>query len=261
MNRFSSNTALVTGASSGVGRAVAMALAQEGAAVSLLARRRDELEVTLSSIKREGAKALAVVADIRRPDDVNRAVAETRDALGEIDCLVNAAGVLRLGAIPSLSETDWDLLFDTNVKGAFLVSRAVLPQMQALGRGAIVNIGSVFAFAANRGSAAYAASKAALVALTKIMALDHIHEGIRINGVAPGALDTPMLTSFAKIAAPADPDSVLAASARLAPIRRLIRPEEVAALVLYLLSNEAQAIVGSIFTIDGGRLPILGSPE
>jgi NAD(P)-dependent dehydrogenase (short-subunit alcohol dehydrogenase family) len=259
MRQFVGKTALVTGASSGVGRAVAMALAKEGAAVSVLGRRQSELDATVSLIKKTGAaEVIRVVADVRMSTDVEKAVAETSAVLGNIDFVVNAAGVVRLGTILTFSEEDWDLLFDTNVKGAFLVSRSAIPTMQAKGGGAIVNIASVFAFAAVSGAAVYAASKAALVSLTRTIALDHARDGIRINCVAPGTMETPMLTALAEAMAPNDPKSVIAASARAHPIGRLVRVDEVASLVLYLLSDQSRAIIGSTFTIDGGRLAKLG---
>lgn len=250
---------MVTGASSGVGRAVALALAREGAAVAVLGRRARELEQTVARIRGEGGKAMAVVADVSSASDVEHAVREARNALGPVDLVVNAAGTLRLGTIAEMAETDWDLLFDTNVKGIFLICREVIPQMQIRGGGAVVNISSVFAFAAGKGAAAYAASKAAVVALTKTMALDHIEAGIRINGVAPGAVATQMLANLAQSARPDDPQSVLEEMARLQPIRRLIEPEEISSMALYLLSDDASAIVGSTIIMDGGRLAQLGA--
>jgi NAD(P)-dependent dehydrogenase (short-subunit alcohol dehydrogenase family) len=261
MSRFADKVALVTGASGGVGRCAATALAGEGAAVAAVGRDPGALAETVAEAGRAGGRAIAIEADLRVDADVRRCVAEVVAAFGGLDLLAHAAGVLRLGPVPDLDEDDWDLLFDTNAKSCFLLARHAVPIMRGRGGGAIVNVSSVFAHAAGPGSAAYAASKAAVVALTKVMALDHVGEGIRINGVAPGSMRTPMLEAVAAERAPQDPEAMLAAAGRLHPIGRLIEPREVADLVLYLLSDAASAIVGVTYTIDGGRLAKLGSAE
>ncbi|WP_283136514.1 SDR family NAD(P)-dependent oxidoreductase [Rhizohabitans arisaemae] len=258
MSRFTGRTALVTGASRGLGRVVAHALAAEGAAVGVFGRSRDRVEETVAAIEREGGRALALVGDLRVDDDVRDCVARLAEGFGGPDLLAHTAGVLRFGSLPELAEDDWDLLFDTNVKSCFRLARHVVPAMRARGGGAIVHVSSVFAQAANPGAAAYAASKAAMDALTKIMALDHIGEGIRINGVAPGSMRTPMLEATAAEQSPGDPEAMLRAVGALHPLGRLIEPEEVARLVLYLLSDDAASIVGETCVIDGGRLAQIG---
>jgi NAD(P)-dependent dehydrogenase (short-subunit alcohol dehydrogenase family) len=261
MSRFAGKVALVTGASSGVGRAVALGLAAEGAAVGAVGRDVDGLRATMDLISEAGGRADAIRADIRSSGDARRAVDEVVAAFGGLDLLANVAGVLRLGPVPDCSEEDWNLLFDTNVKGCFLLSKFAIPAMRDRGGGggAIVNVSSVFAYAGDRGAGPYAASKAAVIALTKMMALDHVGEGIRVNCVAPGSMATPMLVAVAEQRSPENPQAVLDAAGGLHPIGRLVEPEEVARLVLFLLSNEADAIVGSCYTIDGGRLAKLGS--
>ncbi|HZV72239.1 MAG TPA: glucose 1-dehydrogenase [Conexibacter sp.] len=250
--RFDGKVALVTGATSGVGRAIALALAAEGAAVGLVGRDRDALAALVEEIDGAGGRSLAIAADMRHGADVARAVAETTGAFGGLDLLAHAAGVLRLGAAPDLPEETWELLFDTNAKSCFLLAKHAVPAMRVRGGGAIVNVASVSAYAADPGAAAYAASKAAVVALTRIMALDHIDEGIRINCVAPGGVRTPMLEAVAEEYCPEDPASLLDEAGRRHPLGRLVEPAEVADLVLYLLSDAAAAIVGVDYAIDGG---------
>lgn len=260
-SHFKNKVALVTGAGSGVGRAVALALTEEGAAVALLGRRVEALEDTAREIAAAGGSSLSVVADVSDAAAVESAVAQTLAQFGRIDFLVNAAGVLALGPVTKMTTEDWDRMFDVNTKGCFLTARAAIPAMRAAGGGAIVNVASVFALASSKGAAAYAASKAAVLAMTQAMALDHIDEGIRINAVAPGSMDTPMLQTVARNAAPSNPDAVLQAAARLHPTRRLVGATEVARTIMFLLSDAAASIVGTTLVVDGGRSAKLGSAE
>jgi NAD(P)-dependent dehydrogenase (short-subunit alcohol dehydrogenase family) len=258
--RFSSRIALVTGAGSGVGRATALRLSQEGATVALLGRRSEPLDAVAAEIDGQGGRAIAIAADVSNETQVVAAVRTVERQLGGLDLLVNAAGVLKVGAVTQQSVSDWDAMFGTNAKGCFLTSRAAIPLMSRNG-GAIVNVSSVFAYAAGKSSAVYAASKAAVVALTRTMALDHLQQGVRINGVAPGSMATPMLQAVAEQTVPNNPSSVLQAVGRMHPIRRLVEPAEVAGVIAFLLSDEASAIVGATYVVDGGRLAILGSAE
>lgn len=259
-HRFKDKIALVTGAGTGVGRATACLLAREGAAVALVGRRHEPLEAVANEITNWGGRALPLPADVANEEEITRAVKTAAAELGGLDCLVNAAGVLRLGTVANTTAAEWDETFGINAKGCFLTSRAAIPFLRER-KGAIVNVSSVFAYAAGKGAALYAASKAAVVALTRTMALDHIDEGIRINAVAPGSMSTPMLQAVAQASAPKDPDAVLNAVGRMHPIRRLIEADEVASLIAFLLSDEAAAIVGVTYPIDGGRLAKLGSAD
>lgn len=258
---FTKKVAMVTGAGSGVGRATALALAEEGAAVALLGRRIEPLEDAAREIAAVGGSSLCITADVSDAAGVEQAVAQTVARFGRIDFLVNAAGVLSLGPVTTLLVEDWDRMFDVNAKGCFLSARAAIPAMRAAGGGAIVNITSVFALASGKGAAAYAASKAAVTALTQAMALDHVEDGIRINAVAPGSMDTLMLQTIARNAAPGNPDAVLQAVARMHPTRRLVSTAEVARTIMFLLSDAAASIVGTTLVVDGGRSAKLGSAE
>ena len=171
------------------------------------------------------------------------------------------AGVSRSGFVTDLTEDDWDAMFDTNVKSCFLLGKHAVPAMRARGGGAIVTVSSIYAIAARSGAAAYAATKAALTTLTKIMAVDHIADGVRINCVAPGTIRTPMVESLAREADAADPAAVIDQAGRLPPLGRLVDVGEVVSLICYLLSDESSGIVGACYPIDGGRLPLLGAAD
>ena len=260
MSRFAGKVALVTGASGGVGLAVAEGLAREGASVGVVGRDLEVLTSLASGIERDSAAhVVPIAADLRDDADVGRAVDTLVTECGRVDLLAHAAGALRMAPLPDLSVDDWDLVVDTNLKSCFLLARHLVPVMRRQGAGAIVNVASVFAEAAVPGAAAYAASKAAVVALSRTMALDHISDGVRVNCVCPGSMRTPMLERSAEERSPDDPEAVLAAIARQHPVGRLIEPREVADLILFLLSDAAEAIVGASYTIDGGRSAKLGS--
>ncbi|MFJ2962902.1 SDR family NAD(P)-dependent oxidoreductase [Streptomyces collinus] len=248
--RFTDRTALVTGAGSGIGRTIARALAAEGANVVVVGRRREPLEETAESIEAAGGKALAVTANVARAADVEAAVAAAVEHFGSLDVAVNNAGVFLGGApLADLAEEDWHTQLGVNVTGVFLTLRAEIRQMRTQpSGGAIVNIASTFgAHARHPGAAAYAATKAAVSALTRGAALDHIREGIRINAVSPGAVNTPMSLQ------PGETDADRSARARTAlPLGRVTTTEEVAAAVLHLASDDAASTVGTDLVVDSG---------
>jgi len=173
---------------------------------------------------------------------------------------VNSAGVVGPSRpLIDVGLDEWRATFRVNVDGTFLLCRAFAPAMVSAGWGRIVNLASIAAKDGNPTQSAYSASKAAVIALTQTMALDHVGEGIRVNGVLPGGMDTPMLHAIAERVKPEDPGAVLEAAGRVHPLGRLIDPREIASLVCFLLSDEAAAIVGANYAIDGGRLAKLGS--
>jgi NAD(P)-dependent dehydrogenase (short-subunit alcohol dehydrogenase family) len=256
--RFTGRVALVTGAGAGIGAAVARGFAAEGAVVALADRDGDAAEAVAAELRSGGARTTALAVDVRRADETRRAVEDCVAELGGLDVLVNAAGVVRYAELPDLDEADWDLQLDTNLKGVFLLSRAAIPVMRERGGGAIVNFSSVQAVASQPLVAAYAASKAGVVALTKTMAIDHGRDGIRVNCVLPGSVRTPMLRQGGELFAPDDPEGELERWGAQHPIGRLIEPEEVARVVLFLASDDASAVTGAPVLTDGGLAAKIG---
>ncbi|MEU2059187.1 glucose 1-dehydrogenase [Streptomyces sp. NPDC013455] len=250
-HRFSGRTALVTGAGSGIGRGVALALAREGARVVVAGRRAEPLAETVRLIGEQGGEGLAVTADVSRADGPRSLVAAAVDRFGSLDVAVNNAGVLegRGRAVGDLSEDDWRRMLDINVTGVFLALRAEIAQMRTQPRGgAIVNIASrIGVHSRLPGTAGYAVSKAAVSVLTRAAALDHIADGVRINAVSPGPTATGM--SFK----PGETEAGRAARMRTeVPLGRVSTVEEVAAAVLYLASDDAASVVGADLVVDGG---------
>ncbi|MFF7276512.1 glucose 1-dehydrogenase [Streptomyces griseorubiginosus] len=250
MTRFIGRTALVTGAGSGIGRAIALAFAAEGAHVVVTGRRGEPLAQTVRLIEEAGGKALAVTADVVRDAEIEAVVAAAVDRFGALDVAVNNAGVFRGGQpLADLAEDDWREQLDTNLTGVFLALRAEIRQMRSQpSGGAIVNIASTFgAHVRHPGAAAYAATKAAVSALTRGAALDHIRDGVRINAVSPGAVATPM--SLRPGETEADRDERARATL---PLGRVSATAEVAAAVLYLASDDASSVVGTDLVVDSG---------
>ncbi|MFJ7772303.1 SDR family NAD(P)-dependent oxidoreductase [Streptomyces sp. NPDC097107] len=249
--RFTDRTALVTGAGSGIGRAVALALAAEGAHVVVTGRGRKPLDETVALIEAAGGKALAVTADVSRAADVRSVVDAAVGHFGSLDVAVNNAGVFRGGvAVADLPGEDWHTQLDINVTGVFLALQAQVRRMRTQpGGGAIVNIASTFgAHKRSPGATAYAATKAAVSALTRGAALDHIGEGVRINAVSPGATATSMSLQ------PGETEAGRAERMRSeTPLGRVSAVSEVAAAVLYLASDDAASVVGTDLVVDGGQ--------
>lgn len=243
---YSGRVALVTGGSRGIGRATCRALAAEGAAVVLMARDPER-----------GARAAAelpgtsfVQGDVRLAADCAQAVAAATDGHGRLDLLVNSAGIIyRNRTVEEHSEREWDDTFDTNVKGTFLMCRAALPALKR-SRGAIVNLSSYVGLVGFKGSAAYAASKAAVINLTRTMALDHARDGVRVNSVCPGSVDTDMIHEAWRLTG--DVEAAAKAWAEKHPLGRIARAEEVAEAILFLGSAAASFITGVALPVDGG---------
>ena len=250
-SRLNNKIAIVTGAGSGIGRACAIALAREGAKVVLVGRRKERLEETAREI---GDSAFVLVADVSAQDEIARVVEQTVAHFGGLNVLLNNAGVLHIGTAEQITEKQWDETFNVNVRGLWLLSRAVLPAMRKTGGGSIMNMASVLGINGARNRASYAPSKGAVVLLTKCMAIDHGHEHIRVNAICPSFVETDL--TAAVISRSPNPNSVRAERIAVHPIGRLGQPDDVAGLAVYLASDESSWVTGSVFAVDGGYLAV-----
>lgn len=247
MNRLEGKVVVVTGGNAGIGEAIAKRFVEEGASVVITGRRQQELDRVTSVIRLNKGKVLGIAGSVTDETHVQDVARRTLDSFGRIDVLVNNAGIGEFGK--RLHETEdaiWAHVFDINVTGVFRITRAVIPHMLRQGRGSIINISSIASLVGLSGSAAYTASKGALDALTRALAVEYAKEGIRCNVVNPGLIDTPMAAPLM-----ANPDMLQPILAQYA-IRRPGTPEEVANMVLYLASDEAAWVTGATFPIDGG---------
>lgn len=247
---MSDRCALITGGGSGIGFATARAFADDGMHVVLAGLPGSPLGDAAASLRARGASILAVEADVRSAADAHRAVASATEAFGRLDVLVNAAGTSAVGPLENLSEEAWNEVLDTNLKGTFLMCRAAIPALRASGTSAVVNVASQLALSAVAGFAAYCASKAAVVHLTRCLALELVGDGVRVNAVCPGAVDTPLLARA--FPGGRGPQGTLDDLAAAHPIGRLGRPEEIASAIRFLVSDAAAFMVGAALVADGG---------
>jgi NAD(P)-dependent dehydrogenase (short-subunit alcohol dehydrogenase family) len=247
MNRLSGKVAVVTGGNAGIGEAIAKVFAREGASVVITGRRQGELYRVVSDIVKEQGKVFAVVGSVTDESHVQEAVRQAVQQFGRLDILINNAGVGEFGRrLHEIDDTTWAHVLDVNLTGVFRMTRAALPQMLEQGKGVIVNISSVASLIGLPTLPVYAASKGALDAMTRALAVDYAREGIRCNVINPGLIDTPMAAPL--MSNPEQLDPILSHY----PIRRAGKPEEVAQMALYLASDEAAWVTGGTFSIDGG---------
>jgi NAD(P)-dependent dehydrogenase (short-subunit alcohol dehydrogenase family) len=243
---------LVTGAASGIGRATAMEFSRMGARVSGVDADEPGGEQLLADVARQGGEAIFMAADVADSRACQEAVEGTVSAFGRLDVLVNAAGIIQRKNVLGTSEADWDRIMGVNLKSVFLLSKFAIPHMQHRGGGAIVNISSGWGIRAGKKAAAYCASKGGVVLLTRAMARDHAGDGIRVNCVCPGDVDTPMLRREARDLGVPIEQFMLESADR--PLGRVGAPQEIAGAVLFLASQMASYITGAALIVDGGGL-------
>jgi NAD(P)-dependent dehydrogenase (short-subunit alcohol dehydrogenase family) len=242
--------ALITGAAQGIGKGISLRFAREGAAVGVLDRRAEAAASVVDLIIREGGRAIALPADVSDGTQVRRAVAALTEAFGQPELLVHNAGIMPEGTIDATSEEQWDRVFAVNVRGAYLTCREVLPGMRAGQRGSIILMASITGVNGFPGLAAYSATKGALISLARAMAIDYAADGIRVNAISPGTIDSPMLHEF--VAAQTDPHRTRLAFDEVQPRGRVGTIEEVVSVVAFLASDHASYVSGSNIKVDGG---------
>jgi NAD(P)-dependent dehydrogenase (short-subunit alcohol dehydrogenase family) len=252
MGRVQDKVALVTGAAQGIGRATALLLAREGAAVAVADVNIEAAEAVAEQIRAAGGRARAWKLDVSREAEVAAVIAAVGQEFGRLDILVNNAGISGAnGTAEEITEAEWDKVMNTNAKSVFLCTKHAVPLMRRAGGGSIVNLSSVYGIVGSHNVAAYHASKGAIRIMSKTDALAFAEDRIRVNSVHPGFIWTPMLEAGAQVPGVA-PEAVHSAMAKLHPLGTLGEPEDVAHGILYLASDEAKFVTGSELVIDGG---------
>ncbi|WP_398464920.1 SDR family oxidoreductase [Tardiphaga sp.] len=250
--KLAGQVAIITGAGSGIGRASAQLFAREGAYVAVIDRDAAGAEEALATLRAAGGDGKVYVGDVGDPEFATATVDAVVAGHKRVDTLMTAAGFSCGGTVITTDPADWDAVFRANVGGTWLWARAAVPVMQRQGKGAIITLASQLAVAGGRGNTAYIAAKGAIVSLTRTMAVDFAPDGIRVNAIAPGAIDTPMLRrSFARHA---DPEPVREASRLRHAMKRFGQAEEVAQAALYLAGDGSSFVTGVVLPVDGGWL-------
>lgn len=251
-DRLKNRVALVTGAGSGIGQGIAELFAEEGAKLALLELDAEQGRETLARIRAAGGEAELVVGDVASEPDVRRAVEATVAKYGELHHLVNNAGIVLVKPLEECSEAEWDRVMAVNVKSVFLTVKHALPALKRAEGATIVNMASVSSFVGQGDTPSYVASKGAVLALTKALALDYARFGIRVNCICPGITDTPLFRYHVSQAP--DPEATLAARAARVPLGRFLTPRDIANAALYLSTEESSGITGIAHLVDAGYL-------
>ncbi|MFN8474369.1 MAG: SDR family NAD(P)-dependent oxidoreductase [Anaerolineae bacterium] len=246
---LSNKVSLITGAGNGIGRGIALRFAREGSSVGVLDRDVDGCRRVVKEISDAGGRALALEADITDAGQVRRAIHQLVEAFGAPTILAHVAAVMPTGTIVETSEDEWDVAFNVVVKGAYYLAREIVPLMRVAGGGSIIFMSSITGVTGLPGLAAYSAAKGALISLARAMAIDHAREGIRVNAISPGTIDSPMLHRFA--ASQKHPDATLRAFNEMYPRGRLGTIEEVANVFAFLASDQASFVSGANYMVDG----------
>ena len=246
--RLKDKVALITGAASGIGQATALTFAREGAKVVVVDIEEKASEETVATIRDTGGAATAFCADVSDAKAVQGMISAAVEAYGRLDILFNNAAIRRRGTILDINEEDFDRIFAVNVKGVFLGCKAAIPLMKAQGGGVILNTSSQNGTVGRVGSAVYPATKGAIIQMTRCLALDHAADGIRVNSLCPGPIDTPMRT----LRPVADPEAEERALMADTPMRRRGTPQEMANVAAFLCSDEASFVTGATILADGG---------
>jgi 3-oxoacyl-[acyl-carrier protein] reductase len=244
--KLEGKVALVTGASQGIGRACALALAREGASVAVAARTQPKLDELVAEITSAGGKAAVFVMDVAEEDQVKASIKAVLAAFGKIDILVNNAGITRDQLIMRMKRADWDLVLNTNLTSAYLCIQNVIPSMLKQRSGRIINIASIFGEMGQAGQANYSASKAGLIGLTMAIAREVASRNITCNAVAPGFIETNMTAALS--------EELKQNAVKMIPLGRVGRSEDVASAVCFLASDEASYITGHVLNVNGGML-------
>lgn len=244
--------ALITGGASGIGRATALLFAREGASVAVVDTNDENGQAVVEAIRENGGKGIFIHCNVTHSEECQKAVQQVVEQLGGLEILFNNAGIIRRADVLGTTEAEWDLVMNVNVKSIFLFCKLAIPIMTQAGGGSIINTSSGWGIKGGRNAISYCASKAAVVNMTRAMALDHGAQNIRINSVCPGDTITPMLRNEAQQLGQEEAEFLAEAADR--PLRRYGQPEEIAQAVLYLASDAASYVTGSILVVDGGGL-------
>ena len=250
--KLQQKVAIVTGAASGIGRASAIAFAREGARVTVADKEERGGADTVKIIRSEGHEAFFARIDVTQENEVRQMVDETANRWGRIDVLFNNAGVLLVKNIEDMTGDEWDHVMAVNVKSALLAVKHVVPHMRRVGKGAILNTGSIGSFTGQVGTPVYSASKGAIALLTKSLALDLGRDGIRVNCLCPGITDTPMLREH--LGHGEQGEARIRARLSRVPLGKILSPEDVARAAVYLVSDESDGITGILHVVDGGLI-------